>query len=100
MAEDPAEKQQEPVQGAIFGSVSTTDIANTIRELMAADPEGSRISLDPRDIRFVTEDDGVDRVKSLGRWEIDITPGGSASALRKDVVELVRKSIEVVAAEK
>lgn len=79
---------------AIFGSVSTTDIAAAVRELLVADPEAARIMLDGRDVRFVgmPKEDGADRVKMLGRWEVEIIPRGEAHGL-----EPVRKMVEVVA---
>jgi hypothetical protein len=73
----------------IFGSVSTTDIVTVIREHLAQDPEASRLTLDTSGVRFVGPDSGLDRVKALGKWEIEIAiPGGG---------EPVVKRVEVIA---
>ncbi|EOO02434.1 putative fructose-bisphosphate aldolase protein [Phaeoacremonium minimum UCRPA7] len=77
---------------AIFGSVSTTDIAAAIKEILVHDTEAARIMLDGRDVRFVGMEDGADRVKMLGRWEVEIIPRGEASGL-----ESVKKVVEVIA---
>ena len=77
---------------AIFGSVSTTDIAAAIKEILVNDTEAARIMLDGRDVRFVGMEDGADRVKMLGRWEVEIIPRGEASGL-----ESVKKVVEVIA---
>ncbi|KAI9887334.1 MAG: hypothetical protein M1823_000850 [Watsoniomyces obsoletus] len=71
-------------RAAIYGSVSTADIANSIKALLANDKEGSRVVLTPENLRFVdvgdnadaSETDGtmaeVDRVKRLGSFNIRI----------------------------
>ncbi|TPX17485.1 uncharacterized protein E0L32_003128 [Thyridium curvatum] len=75
---------------AIFGSVSTHDVAATVRQILArADPEAGAVAVvEARDVKFVGLEDGVDRVKALGRWEVDILPGKGAAPVRK-VVEIV-----------
>lgn len=65
-----------------------------IRALLITDPEASRIILEPSDVRFVELEDGVDRVKSLGSWVVEIAVAG-----RGPQVEPIRKIIEVVAGE-
>ena len=70
---------------AIFGSVSTSDIAASIKELLAQDAEGSRIVLGPEDISFAIVTEESDRVKHLGQFEIDIQIKGSPKALRRTI---------------
>ncbi|KAJ9157360.1 hypothetical protein NKR23_g736 [Pleurostoma richardsiae] len=79
---------------AIYGSVSANDVAALIRDrlLRSGDAEAARITLDGAHVRFVgLEDAGADRVKALGRWEVEILAGGVGS------MEPVRKVVEVVA---
>lgn len=57
----------------IYGSVSTTDVVNSIKALLANHPEGSRIALTAQDITFNAEDaeDG-DRLKRVGVFDVTI----------------------------
>lgn len=89
-APETAEKSPEPdAPLAIFGSVSATDIVAHIKGLLVEDAEGSRIALEPESIRFVGLEEETDRIKALGRWDIEISVGGSG-------LEPVRKVIEVL----
>ncbi|KAK4224593.1 hypothetical protein QBC38DRAFT_370717 [Podospora fimiseda] len=81
----------ENVPQAIFGSVSVVDVINHIRGLLALDPEGSRIALEPSHIKLKGSDKDVDRIKTLGYFEAHISLSGSKGP--------VVKVIEVVAAE-
>ncbi|KAL2020161.1 hypothetical protein VTK56DRAFT_8685 [Thermocarpiscus australiensis] len=74
---------------AIFGSVSATDIVGHIKGLLAADAEGSRIVLEPENIRFVGLEENADRIKTLGRWEVEISVGSAG-------LETIRKMVEVL----
>ncbi|AEO54222.1 hypothetical protein MYCTH_2115071 [Thermothelomyces thermophilus ATCC 42464] len=74
---------------AIYGSVSATDIVGHIKGLLVNDVEGSRIVLEPENIRFLGTDEETDRVKTLGRWEVEILVGGTG-------LEPVRKTVEVL----
>jgi hypothetical protein len=86
----------EPV--AIFGSVSTTDVLLAIRSDLALDPEATRIPLDARAIRFVgLEEEGADRVKSLGEWEVEIAVPGASKFTPE--VQFVRRTVQVLPAE-
>ncbi|KAK1769485.1 putative fructose-bisphosphate aldolase [Phialemonium atrogriseum] len=84
---------------AIFGSVSLTDVVAAVRNLLITDPEASRIVLGPEHVRFVGLGEGVDRVKSLGRWEVEIYLAAVGAAGRDSGVEPVRKVVEVLAGE-
>ncbi len=88
---DAVASQGAPV--AVFGSVSAEDIAASIRQLLGKDPEASLIRVEGRDVRFI--EDGVERIKTLGRSEIEIvvrTEAPSAVSL-----ESVKRAVEVVA---
>ena len=69
---------------AIYGSVSTADIAASIKAALAMDEEGARVVLGPEDVTIVSgkgdEDGGeADRIKNLGEFEIDVrVKGGEA----------------------
>jgi hypothetical protein len=78
--------------------VSTNDIANEIKEFLRMDDEASRIMLDGGNVRFAKLNPDVDRVKSLGRFEVAISVVSGASTDRSGV-EPVRKVVEVVAEE-
>ncbi|KAH6625944.1 hypothetical protein B0J18DRAFT_423511 [Chaetomium sp. MPI-SDFR-AT-0129] len=73
---------------AIFGSVSITDIINRIKGLLVEDVEGSLIALDPTSVRFLGLEEDTDRIKFLGRWEVEIHVGST--------VEPVRKTVEIL----
>ncbi len=75
----------EPV--AIYGSVSTQDIATAITALLASDSEGARVVLGPEDVNFtqrvgLQEGADMDRVKMLGEFEIAINVKGGHAVTR------------------
>ncbi|KAK0730569.1 hypothetical protein B0H67DRAFT_639057 [Lasiosphaeris hirsuta] len=84
---------------AIFGSVSVTDVVNHVKKLLMADLEASRISLGPENIRFVGLLDNSDRVKALGRWEVEISVDGSGSVDKNGSLKPVRKMVEILPTE-
>ncbi|KAH0541412.1 hypothetical protein FGG08_004102 [Glutinoglossum americanum] len=78
----------EPV--GIYGSVSTVDVVASIRGLLAADEEGSRVVISPEDIIFTNslkedEPSDADRVKHLGDFEVEIRVKGVRVPLKKIV---------------
>ncbi|KAL2137045.1 hypothetical protein VTI74DRAFT_9651 [Chaetomium olivicolor] len=74
---------------AIFGSVSAIDIVGHIKNLLLHDVDGSRMVLGPENIRFLGLSEETDRIKALGRWEVEISPGGTG-------LEPVRKVVEIL----
>ncbi|KAK0656021.1 hypothetical protein B0T16DRAFT_398340 [Cercophora newfieldiana] len=57
----------ENVPVGIFGSVSATDIIQQIKELLSNEPELARLQLEPQHIQFLGLEEGLDRLKALGR---------------------------------
>ena len=87
--------QPEPQMVAIYGSVSTADIAESVKAVLAETEEGARVVLSAEDITIVTGEGPVpgaeaDRLKALGEFEIDIRVKGG---------EAVRRFISVIAQE-
>ena len=66
----------------IFGSVSTTDMAVTIKELLAKSQDGQRVVVGAEDVKILTQaGKGVegDRLKALGDFQIEVrVKGGDA----------------------
>jgi len=73
----------------IYGSVSTLDIVNHIKEFLVADAEASLIALGPENIRIMGLEENGHRLKTLGRWEVEISVGTSDT-------EPVRKMVEIL----
>ncbi|KAK4105958.1 hypothetical protein N658DRAFT_490564 [Parathielavia hyrcaniae] len=86
---DPDPVPDQDTAQAIYGSVSATDIVGHIKSLLASDADGSRIVLGPENIKFQGLAEDTDRVKALGRWEVDISVGGTG-------LESVRKVVEIL----
>lgn len=76
-----------PQKAAIYGSVSTADICNNMRAILAEDREGARVVLAPEDISFAEAVEGAekDRVKKLGVFEIVVRPKGGADEVRRTI---------------
>lgn len=79
----------------IFGSVSTADMVDAIKAVLAEDEEAARVVLSPGDIvvdEEVDEERGVeaDRLKALGEWKVEIRLKG---------VEPIRRTVSVRAQE-
>ncbi len=75
---------QPPAQAnvvAIYGSVSTADIADAARVALAMDEEGKRIVLGPEDVTILQEratENGMEpgRIKALGTFVVDLRVKG------------------------
>ncbi|KAJ8606113.1 hypothetical protein MRB53_041189 [Persea americana] len=81
-----------PLEGlSIYGSVSTADVAISLRAvLQELDPDG-RIPLEDSDVRFVrpeTGEDETDRIKRLGEYDIEIKVRGHEEGIRRKVLVL------------
>ncbi|RYP05745.1 hypothetical protein DL764_003603 [Monosporascus ibericus] len=73
---------------AIFGSVSTNDILHVVKEALAVDSQGSRVALEAESVLILGLEAGEDRIKKLGTFEVEISPG-------KDL-DPVRRTVEVI----
>lgn len=83
----------------IFGSVSRTDILAVIKASLLADPQGSRVALEPESLELVgldPEHDGENRIKRLGTFELLIALGVGADG---KAIEPVSRVVQVVAGE-
>lgn len=72
---------------AIYGSVSTADIAATLKAALAHNDEAARVILNEADIRFATTTEEADalRVKELGVYKIEIQLPGAAEPIMRNV---------------
>ncbi|OAA53786.1 Ribosomal protein L9 [Niveomyces insectorum RCEF 264] len=91
---------------AIFGSVSADDVVATVRAVLHAaaaradNKDAALVRVEPRDVRFVVPADAessgnvaADRVKALGRWEVEIAARGTGAAAPTPV----RRHVDVLA---
>ncbi|KAK0672786.1 hypothetical protein QBC41DRAFT_312728 [Cercophora samala] len=69
------ETQEGPV--AIYGSVSTKDIASSIKSRISADEDGAQIVVEPTHIRVLGLKDTSNKIKELGRFEVKVSIGNS-----------------------
>ncbi|KXJ91840.1 hypothetical protein Micbo1qcDRAFT_161867 [Microdochium bolleyi] len=78
---------------AIFGSVSTVDILGRIAEILAADTaNGGRAALDQGAVTIVGLEEGEDRIKRIGVFEVEIVAGkGLEPIIRR--VEVVPEAL-------
>jgi hypothetical protein len=74
-----------PQKTSIYGSVTTADVADNVRAILAEDDLGARVVLTPEDITFVEEGEEKDRVKHLGVFEIDIRIKGAIESIRRTI---------------
>jgi ribosomal protein L9 len=72
---------------AIYGSVSTADIAATLKAGLAHNDEAARVIVNEADIRFVdgTEDGDAQRVKELGVFKVEIQLPGATEPLVRNI---------------
>ncbi|TVY27439.1 hypothetical protein LHYA1_G003230 [Lachnellula hyalina] len=70
---------------SIYGSVSTADIAASLKAILAEHEDGARVVLSPEEISFVETEEEGDRVKHLGVFEIDIWLKGAPDAVRRTI---------------
>ncbi|KAL8792499.1 MAG: hypothetical protein Q9195_004869 [Heterodermia aff. obscurata] len=82
----------------IYGSVSTVDISDSVKAILAQHEEGVRIVLGPEDVSIaeVSEDDsGVEpgRIKALGNFAVDVSVKGG-EAIRRTVTVKAQEDSE------
>ena len=75
---------------AIYGSVSTQDVVQSIRSEISHNDEAARISVSEDDVKFLNVSEGEDgrRVKRLGQFEVEISQKGTDRTLRRSVIVL------------
>ena len=74
----------------IYGSVSTADMVESIKAVLAEHQDGPRVVIGPEDISIVAEEHGedretgieADRLKALGDYQIEIRLKGSSVVKR------------------
>lgn len=82
-----------PKDISIYGSVSTADIANSIKEALAENEEAARVVISEGDVRFLNPKDDSDttRVKHLGDYGIEITLKGAETSVTRTVKVLPKR---------
>ncbi|CAF9942233.1 hypothetical protein IMSHALPRED_003427 [Imshaugia aleurites] len=91
-ASQPLPKPQKPQVTTIFGSVSTTDIAESMKAVLAGSTEGARVVFGAENITiFQDEDDELghqdkgieeDRLKALGDFRVEVRVKGGEPVIR------------------
>ena len=91
-ASRPLRKPSQPPLTTIFGSVSTTDIAESIKAVLAETTEGARVVIGPEDIAIVQDKNdesgdqvsGIegDRLKALGDFRVEVRVKGGEPVVR------------------
>ena len=83
-----AEKEKARLQ-AIYGSVSTQDVLNAVRAVMANNDEAARVVLHESDIQFVglpdVEDSEAGKLKHIGEFTMEIKVKGFDKVVKKAV---------------
>jgi ribosomal protein L9 len=71
----------------IYGSVSTQDIAQHIREAVAYNDEAGQIQLGESNVKIVDPIEGDDamRIKHLGSYEVEISFKGADLVIRRRI---------------
>lgn len=79
---------------SIYGSVSTTDIANKARELVAHNDEAAKILFNEDNIRLPDLQAAEDRkrIKRLGEFEVEIMMKGADAKVVRNVRVLQQAS--------
>jgi ribosomal protein L9 len=76
----------EPQPIAIYGSVSTADIAESVKAQLAETEDGARVVIGADDIKIIRnegeEDADSDRLKTLGDHQIEIQIKGGGAVMR------------------
>lgn len=88
----PLQKSVQPQVVHIFGSVSTADIAESIKAVLAGTSEGARVVIGAEDIAIIQhesdesghQDKGIerDRLKVLGDYQVEIRIKGGEPVIR------------------
>lgn len=75
----------------IYGSVTTADIAESVKELLAKTDEGARVVLGADDVKIVrTEEETfaeIGRFKTLGEFQVEIQVKGGEAVARTVIIK-------------
>lgn len=98
----PLQKSVQPQVVHIFGSVSTADIAESIKTALAGTTEGARVVIGAEDVTIIQhESDGSghqnkgiegDRLKVLGDYQVEIRVKGGEPVIRTVSVKALEVS--------
>ncbi|KAI5858557.1 hypothetical protein BZA05DRAFT_7548 [Tricharina praecox] len=84
-----------PNDTTIHGSISTADICSAVRAIAAASgDEASRVAITPDMITFMDEEEGVDKVKTLGEHKFQIKLKGAVHPVVRAVAITQQVSLE------
>ena len=96
-ASEPLPKPAQPQLTYIHGSVSTADVAQSIKAVLAGTTEGARIVIGAEDITIIQDEDdkighqikGIegDRLKALGDFQVEIRVKGGEPVIRSLIVK-------------
>lgn len=91
-ASEPLPKPPKPQLDTIFGSVSTADMAESIKAILAESTEGARVVVGAEDITILQDEDdefghqykGIegDRLKVLGDFQVEVRVKGGETVVR------------------
>lgn len=72
---------------AIYGSVSTADVAATVKAALAHNDEAARVILSESDIKFISgfEENDASRIKQLGTFRVEISVPGAEEPITRSV---------------
>lgn len=84
-----------PNEVTIHGSITTADICSAVRAIAAASgEEASRVAITPDMITFMGEEEGVDKVKTLGEHRFQIKLKGAVQPVVRTVAITQQVSLE------
>jgi len=91
-ASEPSSRPAKPQLATIFGSVSTADIAESIKAILAETEEGARVVIGAEDITILPDEseqseyqeNGIegDRLKALGDFQVEVRVKGVDPVVR------------------
>jgi hypothetical protein len=86
LANESASAEAAPAGTSIYGSVSASDVASSIKALLASTELAGRIVLADDDINFVDQETAsAGRVKQLGDYEIEVKIKGLDETIQRQV---------------
>ncbi|KAL9596236.1 MAG: hypothetical protein Q9219_005947 [cf. Caloplaca sp. 3 TL-2023] len=88
----PTAPSPQPPITRIFGSVTSADIVDSMRAILAENEQGARVVLSPEEIRIVeetNEEKGIeqDRLKALGAYAVEVRLKGMEAIKRRVVIK-------------